>query len=72
VSTNLDSSSFVESMLNKNRHLASGACYTAELKFLALSAGVLGLEAVRIVDLATQEIVDVRDLPSIVAAEKEA
>lgn len=54
------------------RHLASGACYTAQLKFLALSAGVLGVDAVRIVDLATQEAADIRDLPSIVAVEKEA
>lgn len=51
-------------------HLASGACFTAELKFLALSPGVLSVESVRVVDLATQEAGDVRDLPSIIAIEQ--
>jgi hypothetical protein len=41
------------------------------LKFLALSAGVLSVEAVRIVDLATNETADVRDLPSIIAVKEE-
>ncbi|KAF2657522.1 hypothetical protein K491DRAFT_654614 [Lophiostoma macrostomum CBS 122681] len=50
-------------------HLAPGACYTAELKFLALSAGVLSVDAVRVMDLATQEVADLRDLPSIVAVD---
>ncbi|KAF2866716.1 TRAPP trafficking subunit Trs65-domain-containing protein [Massariosphaeria phaeospora] len=52
-------------------HLAPGACYTAEIRFVALSSGVLGVEAVRLVDLATQETSDIRDLPTIVAIEKE-
>lgn len=43
----------------------------ADLKFLALSAGVLGIEALRVVDLATNETADIRDLPSIVAVEEE-
>ncbi|TAQ88495.1 hypothetical protein B7494_g3197 [Chlorociboria aeruginascens] len=46
--------------------LAPSACYEVELKFMALKAGVLGIEAVRVVDLATQEHVDIKDLPSIV------
>ncbi|KAF2735208.1 hypothetical protein EJ04DRAFT_534376 [Polyplosphaeria fusca] len=46
-------------------HLAPGACYTADLRFLALSPGVLQVDAVRIVDLATNEVSDIRDLPSI-------
>ncbi|KAF2272561.1 uncharacterized protein EI97DRAFT_385496 [Westerdykella ornata] len=45
-------------------HLAPGACYTAQLKFVALSEGVLGVEAVRVVDLSTQEAADIRDLPT--------
>ena len=53
-------------------HLAPGACYTADLKFLALSAGVLSVDAVRLVDLATNETSDIRDVPTIVAVEKEA
>lgn len=51
-------------------HLAPGACYTADLKFLALSAGVLSVDAVRLVDLATNEISDIRDVPTIVAVEQ--
>ncbi|KAF2019130.1 hypothetical protein BU24DRAFT_113008 [Aaosphaeria arxii CBS 175.79] len=50
-------------------HLAPGACYTVDLKFLALCSGVFGVESVRIIDLATQETADIRDLPSIVATE---
>ena len=37
---------------------------------MALSAGVLPVDAVRVVDLATQEVSDIKDLPSIVAVEK--
>ena len=51
--------------------LSPGSCYTADLKFLALSAGVLSVESVRIIDLATNETADVRDLPSIIAVEQE-
>jgi hypothetical protein len=48
-------------------HLPAGGCYTAELRFLALSSGALNVEALRVVDLATQEVADIRELPSIVA-----
>jgi hypothetical protein len=41
------------------------------LKFIALSAGVLSVEAVRVIDLATNETADIRELPSIVAVGKE-
>ncbi|KAH5653689.1 hypothetical protein HBI51_061910 [Parastagonospora nodorum] len=51
--------------------LAPGSCYTADLKFLPLSVGVLGVESVRVIDLATNETADVRELPGIVAVEKE-
>jgi hypothetical protein len=47
--------------------LSPNACYTADLKFLPLCEGVLGVESVRVVDLGTSEMVDVRDLPSVVA-----
>ncbi|RKU42327.1 hypothetical protein DL546_004834 [Coniochaeta pulveracea] len=46
--------------------LAPGACAVVDLKFLALRRGVLGMEAVRVVDLGTQEHVDVRELPVVV------
>ncbi|CAI4216265.1 unnamed protein product [Parascedosporium putredinis] len=35
--------------------LAAGTCHVAELKFMALREGVLGVEAVRVVDLGSQE-----------------
>ncbi|KAG9186590.1 hypothetical protein G6011_09698 [Alternaria panax] len=47
--------------------LSPGSCYTADLKFLALSAGVLSIESIRVVDLVTNEAVDIRELPSVVA-----
>ncbi|KAJ5047279.1 uncharacterized protein L3040_003113 [Drepanopeziza brunnea f. sp. 'multigermtubi'] len=50
--------------------LAPSACCDVELKFMALKAGIVGVEAVRVVDLGTQEHVDIRDLPSIVAHER--
>ncbi|PKS06426.1 hypothetical protein jhhlp_007174 [Lomentospora prolificans] len=46
--------------------LAPGTCHVAELKFMALREGVLGVEAVRVVDLGSQEHVDVRELPVII------
>lgn len=49
--------------------LAPSACHMTELRFMALKSGVLGLEAVRVVDLGTQEHVDIKDLPSIVVSE---
>lgn len=50
--------------------LAAGTCHVAELKFMALREGVLGVEAVRVVDLGSQEHVDVRDLPIIVVEKR--
>ncbi|OAL50392.1 hypothetical protein IQ07DRAFT_509600 [Pyrenochaeta sp. DS3sAY3a] len=51
--------------------LSPGSCYTAALKFVALSAGVLTVESVRVIDLATNETADIRDLPKIVATEEQ-
>ncbi|KAF5000662.1 hypothetical protein FGRMN_1595 [Fusarium graminum] len=45
--------------------LAPGACHVVELQFLALQEGVVGLEAMRVVDLTSQEHVDIRDLPTM-------
>jgi hypothetical protein len=47
--------------------LSAGSCYTADLKFLPLRTGVLGVESVRVVDLVSNETVDVRELPGVVA-----
>ncbi|OAA69561.1 hypothetical protein ISF_02831 [Cordyceps fumosorosea ARSEF 2679] len=46
--------------------LGPGACHVVELQFLALRPGVAGVEAVRVVDLGSQEHVDIRDLPTTV------
>lgn len=48
--------------------LAPSACYEVELKFLALKVGIVGVEAVRVVDLGTQEHVDIKDLPTILVS----
>ena len=58
-------------LLTDTSHLAPGACYTADLKLLALSTGILSVDAVRVVDLATNETSDVRDLPTVVVVEGE-
>lgn len=50
--------------------LAPGTCHVTELEFLAVREGVLGVEAVRVVDLASQEHVDIRDLPIVVVEER--
>lgn len=47
------------------------ACYEVELKFRAMKVGVLGVEAVRVVDLGSNEHVDVRDLPSVTCVSQE-
>ena len=48
--------------------LAPGACHVVELQFLALQEGLAGIEAVRVVDLGSQEHVDIRDLPTTIIA----
>ncbi len=48
--------------------LAPLACHEVELKFMALKVGIVGVEAVRVVDLGTQEHVDIQDLPSILVS----
>lgn len=45
--------------------LAPGACHVVDLRFVALRAGALAIECVRVIDMVSQEHVDVRDLPSI-------
>ncbi|KAI6086113.1 TRAPP trafficking subunit Trs65-domain-containing protein [Hypoxylon rubiginosum] len=50
--------------------LAPGACHVAELRFLALKEGIVSVEAVRVIDLANSEHVDIRDLPTVVVESK--
>ncbi|GJC86997.1 hypothetical protein ColLi_09835 [Colletotrichum liriopes] len=45
--------------------LAPGACHVVDLQFLPLKEGLVNIEAVRVIDLGSQEHVDVRDLPII-------
>ncbi|KAI9891841.1 MAG: hypothetical protein M1814_002406 [Vezdaea aestivalis] len=39
------------------------ACHTATMRFVPLAVGVIQVEALRVVDLSTQETVDIRELP---------
>ncbi|SMR45346.1 unnamed protein product [Zymoseptoria tritici ST99CH_3D1] len=52
--------------------LPAGACFDTMLKFRALKVGVLDLGALRIVDLEERRVVDVRELPEVVALEAES
>ncbi|KAM4054909.1 TRAPP trafficking subunit trs65 domain-containing protein [Hirsutella rhossiliensis] len=46
--------------------LGPGACHVVELQFLALREGIVEVEAIRVMDLSSQEHVDIRDLPTVV------
>ncbi|KAJ9134020.1 TRAPP trafficking subunit Trs65-like protein [Pleurostoma richardsiae] len=46
--------------------LPPGACHVAELRFVALREGIVGVECVRVVDLGSQEHVDIRELPVMI------
>jgi hypothetical protein len=50
-----------------HRPLLPGTCHSTQLILLPLMTGPLYLEAVRLIDLNTNEAVDIRDLPDIVA-----
>ncbi|CAK7228919.1 hypothetical protein SBRCBS47491_007072 [Sporothrix bragantina] len=49
--------------------LAPSACHVVELRFMALRAGAVGIEAIRVIDLGSQEHVDVRELPAMIISE---
>lgn len=46
--------------------LLPDTCHVVELHFLALQEGIIEVEAIRIVDLGSQEHVDIRDLPTTI------
>ena len=46
--------------------LAPGSCHAVDPRFLALRPGVHSLDAVRVVDVGSNEHVDVRELPVVV------
>lgn len=54
-------------MLTFHRPLGPGCCLHTQLKFLPIALGHLQIEAVRVVDVVSNDVVDVRDLPDIVA-----
>lgn len=50
--------------------LAPGTCSTVELKFLTLKEGIVGMDAIRVIDLGNNEHVDIRQLPTVVVESK--
>ncbi|KAI1817786.1 TRAPP trafficking subunit Trs65-domain-containing protein [Poronia punctata] len=50
--------------------LAPGTCHATELKFLALKEGIVSIDAVRIIDLASNEHVDMKYLPTMAVESK--
>lgn len=48
------------------------ACHTTELRFVALTTGLLALDGVRVVDLNTNETTDCKELPCILSVERDA
>ncbi len=51
--------------------LAPNACAVVQLRFLALKEGIVGVEAVRVVDMGSQEHVDIRELPVVIVQRKD-
>lgn len=54
-------------ILTFHRPLSPDSCLHTELKFLPLALGHLQIEAVRVVDVISNDFIDVRDLPDVVA-----
>lgn len=52
--------------------LNPGSCVDTKLEFMPLAEGFLQIEAVRVVDVGSGDAVDIRDLPDIVAEERES
>jgi len=52
--------------------LHPGSCFNTDLKLLPLASGYLQIEAIRIVDVSTNDAVDIGDLPGVVAQERAA
>ncbi|MCJ1475964.1 hypothetical protein MMC13_004628 [Lambiella insularis] len=50
--------------------LPPGSCYATEVEFLPLAKGFLRVEAVRIVDVTSNETIDIQDLPDIEALDR--
>ena len=52
--------------------LNPGSCSDFEMEFIPLTKGWLQLEAIRVTDVVSGEIVDIRDLPDIIAVEQKS
>ena len=50
--------------------IQSGSCYATELEFLPLAKGFLTIESIRVVDVLTNEAVEIYDLPDVMALER--
>ncbi|KAB8266674.1 TRAPP trafficking subunit Trs65-domain-containing protein [Aspergillus minisclerotigenes] len=50
--------------------LLPGTCFATELKLLPLAVGALHLEAVRLVEVNTNETTDIKDLPDILSFDR--
>lgn len=48
--------------------LPAGACFETEVKYRAVSAGVLELGIIRVVDLESKQTLDVAELPDVIAS----
>lgn len=57
----------MNSNLQVGSPLLPGTCHSTDIKLLPLATGPLHLEAVRLVDVNTNETTDIRDLPDILA-----
>lgn len=52
------------------RPLGPHACYTVDFKLLPLAVGCLHIDAVRVTDLLTQQVTDIRHLPTVTCKDK--
>ncbi|KAF7594121.1 hypothetical protein BBP40_010120 [Aspergillus hancockii] len=50
--------------------LLPGTCFATEIKLLPLTVGALHLEAVRLVEVNTNETIDIKDLPDILSFDR--
>ncbi|KAI1180665.1 TRAPP trafficking subunit Trs65-domain-containing protein [Nemania sp. FL0916] len=50
--------------------LTPSTCHAAELRFLALKEGLVGIDALRVIDLGSNEHVDIRQLPTVIVESK--
>ena len=53
-------------LFDQKRLLPPSSCLNTEIKLLALARGYLNIEAVRVTDVASDNYINIRDLPDIV------